>query len=184
MCSQIISDAYLCHSQSKVDPIHPRLEQKPNKHTQIRPQSGILRTHPQWNVLSSTALYDDTFFFLLSIRVRLGVHNPTCHLIHTTTRNAPASHPSPSLAALPDSTEPPPFTFAPAEFQRTCAPPEEELLVDSGFDRGDGEAECRRACAAGRGRCWETMMARREAILIPFQVWLASSGFCAHAHVP
>ena len=105
---------------------------------------------------------------------------------YTTTRNAPASHPSPSLAALPDSTDPPlpPPTLAPAEFHRTCAPPEEELLMDSGFDRGDCEAECRRACAAGRGRCWETMMARREAILIPFQARLASSGFCTHAHVP
>ena len=114
------------------------------------------------------------------------IHNGTSLALqrYTTARNAPASHPSPSLAALPDSTEPPPFTFAPAEFQRTCAPPEEELLVDSGFDRGDGEAECRRACATGRGRCWETMMARREALLIPFQAWLASSGFCAHAHVP
>lgn len=28
----------------------------------------------------------------------------------------------------------------PAEFQRTCAPPEEEPLVDSYFDKGDGEA--------------------------------------------
>ena len=28
----------------------------------------------------------------------------------------------------------------PAEFQRTCAPPEDELLVDSCFDGGDGGA--------------------------------------------
>ena len=40
--------------------------------------------------------------------------------------------------AMPDNSNPPPFT--PTEFQRTWAPPEEELLVDSCFDQGDGEA--------------------------------------------
>lgn len=34
-------------------------------------------------------------------------------------------------------TDPPPLV--PSESQRTCAPPEEELLVDSGFDNGDEE---------------------------------------------
>ena len=45
-------------------------------------------------------------------------------------------------AASPDNTDPPPppFAFAPVEFQRACAPLEDELLVDSCFDNGDGEA--------------------------------------------
>ena len=40
--------------------------------------------------------------------------------------------------ATPDNSDPPPF--APTEFQRTRAPPEEELLVDSCFDKGYGDA--------------------------------------------
>ena len=47
-----------------------------------------------------------------------------------------------SLAASPDSTDPPPL--AAAEFQRTCVPPEEEQLIDTCFGKGDGEAtECK-----------------------------------------
>ena len=44
-----------------------------------------------------------------------------------------ASSPSPDI-----TDPPPPFVFAPAEFQRACAPPE-ELLAESCFDRGGGE---------------------------------------------
>ena len=47
------------------------------------------------------------------------------------------------LATSPDITDPPPLPpplAAPAEFQRTCAPPEEDLLMDCCFENGDGEA--------------------------------------------
>ena len=42
------------------------------------------------------------------------------------------------ILAAPDNSDLPPF--APTVFQRTWAPPEEELLVDSSFDKGEGEA--------------------------------------------
>ena len=42
------------------------------------------------------------------------------------------------MLASPDNSNAPPS--APAEFQRTCEPPEELLLVDTCFDKGDGEA--------------------------------------------
>ena len=42
--------------------------------------------------------------------------------------------------SLADNTgPPPPFAFAPAGFQLTCSHPEEDPLVHSCFDRGDGE---------------------------------------------
>jgi hypothetical protein len=44
----------------------------------------------------------------------------------------------PASLNSPDITDPPPF--APGEFERTCVPPEDELVVDSCFDRGAGEA--------------------------------------------
>jgi hypothetical protein len=43
-----------------------------------------------------------------------------------------------ALLASLDSTDQPPF--APAEFQQTCAPPEDKLLVESCFHNGDGDA--------------------------------------------
>ena len=76
------------------------------------PESGILRTRSQWNVRISAALYDVT----------------SCIWVVS----------KPALLASPESTDPPPLVPA-FEFQRTCVPPEEELLVDSCFDDGDEE---------------------------------------------
>jgi hypothetical protein len=40
--------------------------------------------------------------------------------------------------AVPDSSDSAPL--APIECHRACAPPDDELLVDNCFDRGDSEA--------------------------------------------
>lgn len=80
-----------------------------------RPESGILRTRSQWNVRSSAALYAVTKWSCVESK--------------------------PASLAAPDSSESAPL--APVECHRACAPPDEELLVDSCFDRGDGEAGAR-----------------------------------------
>ena len=54
-----------------------------------------------------------------------------CHVVHLGSTK-------PALLASPESTDPPPLVPA-FEFQRTCMPPEEGLLVDSCFDNGDEE---------------------------------------------
>jgi hypothetical protein len=47
----------------------------------------------------------------------------------------------PESLAAPDSSDPAPL--APVECHRACAPPDEELLVDNCFDKGDDEAGAR-----------------------------------------
>ena len=39
-----------------------------------------------------------------------------------------------------DGSDPAPLALAPVECHRACAPPNDELLADNCFDRGDGEA--------------------------------------------
>ena len=47
----------------------------------------------------------------------------------------------PESLATPESSDPAPL--APVECHRACAPPDDELLVDNCFDKGDGEAGAR-----------------------------------------
>ena len=140
---------YLCHSAPKVDPIRLSLLHK-NLISILgsSPESGILRAR---NVRSPVALYDDKYACVAS--------NPA------------------SLAASPDSTDPPLPPFVRAEFHCTCTPPEEELLVDSCFDRSDSEAvghengdEPVRLDAGDVGNDDGREV---EATLNPFQAWLA-----------
>ena len=77
------------------------------------PESGILRTRSLWNA-----------FEVL----------PRCMPSHSVFAHGPSCWP----LAAPDSSDAAPL--APADCHRACAPPDDELLVDSCFDRGDGEA--------------------------------------------
>lgn len=63
------------------------------------------------------------------------------------------------LLAAPHNSDAPPFALV--EFQRTCAPPEELLLVDTCFDKGAGEAiGCEKVMSreTRRRRLWRTRM--------------------------
>jgi hypothetical protein len=54
-------------------------------------------------------------------------------LWHCTMSRSAFEGSKPTSVATPDNSDQP--SFAPAEFQRTCAPPEVELLIDSCLDR-------------------------------------------------
>ena len=108
-----IKQTYLYHPGSKFDSIRLCVAQKPDEHAQIqRRKRHLAYTFTIKRPALSSAIRPHE-----SICV---AYNPA------------------SLAASPDSTDPPPLT--PAEFQRTCGPPpEEELLVGSCFHEGGGE---------------------------------------------
>ena len=80
-----------------------------------------------------------------------------------------------SLAASPDNTEP--FAFAPAEFQRACAPPEEELLATVAsvvvMARLLGMRMSMSRCGLTLAMLGNNVDREEEAIPIPFQAWLA-----------
>ena len=64
-----------------------------------------------------------------------------------------------------------PDTVGTAAFQQTCAPPEEELPVDSYFDKGDGDAVGYEPVQLDAGDVGND--GDREVIQIPSQAWIA-----------
>jgi hypothetical protein len=94
---------------SKIESFCLYLSQKPDEHTRIEPRKRHF-AHA---------------FAVKRPKLRRAVQRDVVHLDSKPTSLAP-----------PDNSDPPPF--APREFQRTCAPPE-ELLVDSCFEKGSSE---------------------------------------------
>ena len=108
------SVTHLCQSASEVYPIRLRLARKLYKHTRIQPRASCA-----------------------CIRNGASAAPQRCTPSHSTPASRSIQHRQQLRPTIP--TPPPPQLAAPAEFQRTRARPE-ELLVDSCFDQGDGEA--------------------------------------------